>query len=100
MPDILKMDYINSLGQLYASDSVGEPVFWWPVLAICVETGCMTVDVVGKQQNMHISGVFKFKDDYNNHYQPDDFYVQEKPRRRQCDEAAQRHKNKYFRFFL
>lgn len=37
MKDLLRMDYINSLGQLYVRRHGRD--WWWPVTQICVETG-------------------------------------------------------------
>lgn len=58
--DLLRMDYINSLGQLYGS--LGGDVFW-PITLICVETGCSTVDVVGLSQNVRFGDFSKIKSD-------------------------------------
>jgi hypothetical protein len=59
MSDLLRMDYINSLGQLYGS--MGGT--FWPITSICVETGCSTIDVVGRSQPVHFSDFSKIKSD-------------------------------------
>ena len=60
MGDLLRIDHINSLPQPFMA------TFWggdeWPVLLIDVQTGLMTIDVVGKSQNMHIDDVKHFTD--------------------------------------
>lgn len=57
--DLLRMDYINSLGQLYGSMSGS----FWPITSICVETGLSKIDVIGMSQNVHFSDFSKIKSD-------------------------------------
>lgn len=57
--DLLRMDYINSLGQLYGKIS-GE---FWPITLICVETGCSQIDVIGMSQNVRFSDFWEIKSD-------------------------------------
>lgn len=65
--DLLKMDYINSLGQL----------FWngFPVYDIDVETGFFRLDVCGMLDMCHIDSVIYFDCEDGNKYAAEDFYV-------------------------
>ncbi len=60
MSDPLRMDYINSLPQPFIATFYGGDE--WPVVDICVETGCLRIDAVGKLQPMHIGDVKSFTD--------------------------------------
>ncbi len=60
MTDMLRMDYINSLPQPFMVTFVGGDE--WPLIFICVQTGLMQIDVVGKNQNMEIGEVRHFTD--------------------------------------
>ena len=75
MSDLLKMDFINSLGQLYLKNSAHGS--WWPLHTIDVQTGCLNYDVCGLLDRGHIGDVMAFKDDDGNIYDPDDFYNEE-----------------------
>ena len=86
MKDLLRMDYINSLGQLYVRRYGRD--WWWPVTQICVETGCMTMDVVGKSEPTHIGEAAEFKDDDGNLYDPEDFYIGETLDEMECNARA------------
>jgi hypothetical protein len=69
--DLLRMDYINSLGQLYG-DVSGD---WWPITLICVETGLCHIDVIGMTENKRFSDFRRIKDDGGVEYDPDVFYT-------------------------
>lgn len=73
MADLLRMDHINSLGQLYAETWHGN---WWPVTSIEVGTGLMKIDVCGMIDNTHIEDIQQFRDDDGTIYQPEDFYTE------------------------
>lgn len=72
--DMLRMDYINNLGQLYIQ-KFGD-TGWWPLYGICVQTGCLNYDVCGLLDHGHIGEVKMFKDDAGNLYDPDTFYIE------------------------
>jgi hypothetical protein len=73
MADYLKMDYINSLPQLYVELSTGL----WPVFDMDAETGCLRIDVCGRLQVSHLFNVICFIDDDGNRYEPEDFITEE-----------------------
>ena len=60
MSDLLRMDHINSLPQPFMVTLWGGDE--WPLLDICVETGLLRIDVVGKFQCMDIGDVMNFID--------------------------------------
>jgi hypothetical protein len=72
--DLLDMDYINGLGQLYVR-YLGSKDWWWPLYDIDVQTGLHRIDVMGKLDCKHISDVAQFRDDNGKCYHPDDFYT-------------------------
>lgn len=71
--DLLDMDYIHSLGQLYVR-YLGSKDWWWPLYDIDVETGLHRIDVMGKLDLKHISDVAQFRDDNDKYHHPDDFH--------------------------
>ena len=73
MEDLLRMDHINSLPQPFIARLWGDDE--WPVEFICVETGCMRIDVVGKGQNMHIGDVKCFIDVDGEEHDTETFYT-------------------------
>ena len=72
MSDLLRMDHINSLPQPFIATFCGGDE--WPVVDICVETGCLRIDVVGKLQPMHISDVMHFTDEAGVKHDTETFY--------------------------
>lgn len=60
MPDLLRMDYINSLPQPFLVTLIGGDE--WPIHDIDVETGLIRIDVCGKLQAMHIGEATAFTD--------------------------------------
>lgn len=76
MPDMLNMQHINSLPQPFLVRDLGRDV-WWPVESICVETGLMQIDVVGKLQPKHISDAAEFQDATGTFHDPESFYLEE-----------------------
>ena len=77
MSDLLRMDHINSLPQPFMATFVGGDV--WPVVDICVETGCLRIDVVGKLQPMHIGDVHFFTDEAGENHEAEEFYSDYEP---------------------
>ena len=75
MADMLNMRHINSLPHPLSARSLGNKEYWWPVEQICVETGCMTIDVCGKAENKHIGDVGMFRDSAGFEHDPDSFYA-------------------------
>ena len=71
-PDLLRMEYINSLPQPFIAIMIGGGE--WPVYDIDVETGLLRIDVVGKLQVMHIRDVNEFQDADGCVYDSDSFY--------------------------
>ena len=75
MADLLRMDYINSLPQPFMVKFFGDKISW-PVIDICVETGCMAIDVCGlRQGGMHISDVKELVDADGFEHDVDTFYT-------------------------
>jgi hypothetical protein len=75
MTDMLNMEYINSLPQPFIVTFYGDNCAW-PVIDICVETGCMSIDVCGIHQGgKHISDVKKLVDCDGIEYDIDTFYL-------------------------
>ena len=73
MADMLRIDHINSLPQpLYVR--TGNKDWWWPVETLCVETGCMHIDVMGKLDRMHFGDVFEVRDEAGETHDPATFY--------------------------
>lgn len=70
--DLLDMDYINSLPQLFVRYLGSD--WWWPIHDFEVQTGLHRIDVMGKLDVKHISDVAQFRDENGHHYHPDDFY--------------------------
>ena len=62
MSDILDMEFINSLPQPLMARKYGWQDFWMTVETICVETGCMRFDIMGKIERGHIDDIAEFKD--------------------------------------
>jgi hypothetical protein len=69
MADKLNMDLINSLPQPFFTED------GWMVESICVETGLMKIDVMGKLDNSHISEHWKLRDIDGTEYDTEDWYV-------------------------
>lgn len=67
MSDLLRMDFINSLGQIYTHDK-------WPVYDMDVETGLFRIDVCGMLDVRHIGSAFRFYDDAGKEYPVEMFY--------------------------
>lgn len=72
-PDLLDMDYINSLPQ---------PLFWldgpqwvWPVNEIDVETGLFRIDVMGRLEVKYIGEAIRFRDSDGTVHLADDLYL-------------------------
>lgn len=75
MADLLRMDYINSLPHPLSIRFYGDK-HSWPLEYVCVETGLLKFDVVGKLQNGHMSDVAEVIDGNGNSHDPGDFYLE------------------------
>jgi len=62
MPDLLKLDFINSLPQPFQVRLWGDKATRWELYDIDVETGLLRINVCGKLQVKHISDVADFSD--------------------------------------
>ena len=71
--NLLKHDYINSLPQPFMAKFFGE-VIKWPIHDICIDTGCLRIDVMGKLTARHVSDVDYFTDLEGNKHDADTFY--------------------------
>jgi len=74
MPDLLRIDYINSLHQPLVVRLLGEKEPMWELHDIDVETGLLRINVCGKLQAMHISDIGDFVDMDGVTHDPDSFY--------------------------
>ena len=77
MPDLLKLDFINSLPQPFLVRLYGEKTPMWELHDIDVETGLLRIDVCGKLQVMHIGDVAEFTDMDGVVHDSDSFYCDE-----------------------
>ena len=66
--DLLDMDYINSLPQLWTSDG-------WPVHDIEVQTGLFRIDAYGMLDVRHIGREILFTDECGKTHWVGDFYL-------------------------
>ena len=78
MPDLLRMDYINSLPQPLLVRTWGDNN-WWELESIEVETGLLRFLVCGLLQVSHIREVATFKDLNDTEYDPETFYTDYQP---------------------
>lgn len=69
MADLLNMDYINGLPQLWVDG--------WPVCDIDVETGLFRIDVCGLFEARHIGSVISFTDADGVDHDPETFYLEQ-----------------------
>ena len=76
MADLLRMDYINSLPHPLSIRLYGDK-HPWPLEYVCVETGLLKYDVVGKLQNGHIRDVAELIDASGQSHDPDDLYLED-----------------------
>ena len=74
MADLLDMEAINSLPHpLYAGrGGLGTE---WPITFICVQTGCCTMDVVGRSENFRFAELIWLIDADGIRHDPDSFYL-------------------------
>lgn len=72
MSDLLRIGYINDLPQPFMAKLLGGDE--WEVLFICVETGCMTINVCGLSQPTHINEVDYFVDADGGKHDSETFY--------------------------
>ncbi len=75
MIDLLDMDKLNAMGQMYG-ENLGS---WWPIVDIDVQTGLCRIDVCGLLQCMHFYEFVRIKGDSGEEMQTDDFYVEDAP---------------------
>ena len=73
MADKYNMDFINSLGPLMVKTWGDETTY--ALYVFCIETGCMTMNVCVKPQNLHFDDVKEFVDWNGDTYDPDGFYL-------------------------
>lgn len=73
MPDLLKMDYINSLPQPFIAHFFGGSE--WLIHDIDVKTGLLRIDVCGKLEVKHIGEVRFFRDIEGCEHDIEDFYT-------------------------
>lgn len=75
MADKLKMDAINALQHpLIAVRSGGNE---WPIYDICVATGLVRIDVVGKLQSIEFAEIVGIIDGNGDSHDADDFYIED-----------------------
>jgi hypothetical protein len=75
MPDLLRIDYINSLPQPLMATFIGAGDEW-EVHDIEVETGLLRINVMGKLSVKHISDVRHFTDMDGTIYDAETFYCE------------------------
>ena len=75
MPDLLRMDYINSLPQPFMIRQWGEKDFMWELESIDVESGMLRFYVCGLLQVSHIDNVAEFKDMDGGIHPSEEFYI-------------------------
>lgn len=73
MTDILRMDHINSLPQPFVAKMVDGSEY--DVGIICVQTGCVKIDVCGRAQNTHIGAIRSFIDADGFEHDMETFFV-------------------------
>lgn len=71
--DILNMKKFNSLPSPVTARMCGGGEYW--IETLCVQTGCMHLDVCGQLDLSHISELLMFIDANGNEHNPDDFYL-------------------------
>lgn len=76
MADLLNMERINALGQLFVRQ-YGEKGFPWPLYDIDVETGLLRIDVCGKLDVLHIGDIAEFRDEAGTVHDSDSFYLED-----------------------
>lgn len=72
-PDVLRMDYINSLPQPFLVRFCGDKC-WWPVNDFEVQTGLMRIDVCGLLEVKSFGEVAEIKDGNLCLHDPETFY--------------------------
>lgn len=72
MADLLNLEKINSLLHPLQVKLIGGDS--WELLYVCVETGCLTINVCGMLQHGHIEDVSKLIDGDGTEYDIDEFY--------------------------
>ncbi len=74
MGDILDMEKFNSLPQPVTAILYGDTSGYW-IETLCVQTGCMRLDVMGKIDLSHFDNVKHLVDIDGNTHDPDDFWI-------------------------
>ncbi len=75
-PDLLDMDWINSLPQpILAGYKVNGKRYWLPVNDFEVQTGLYRIDVCGKLDVCHIGDHFVFMDGNGKEHDYEDFFL-------------------------
>jgi|SRR5688572_7795998 len=74
MADKLKMDAINALQQPLFAIRSGDS---WPIHYICVQTGLVRIDVVGKLQTIQFGELLAIEDGNGDRHDADGFYIED-----------------------
>jgi hypothetical protein len=74
MTDKLKMDAINALQQPLFAMRSGDS---WPIYDICVATGLVRIDVVGKLQVIEFGELLAIEDGNGDRHDTDGFYIED-----------------------
>lgn len=75
MADILNMEYINSIPHpLMCRKHEGDS--WCQVETICVQTGCMRLDIWGRIDLTHIDKFLHFQGADGEIHNAEDFYLE------------------------
>ena len=72
--DILYMDKIQSLPHPLTAILYDKSGYW--IESLCVQTGCMRLDVCGQSQLSHFDEVMIIKDIDGNLHAPDVFWIE------------------------
>ena len=75
MADILDMEKFNSLQGPVTARLFGGDEYW--VETLCVQTGCMRLDVCGKIDFSHFDEVSMLVDINGDEHDPDDFWIED-----------------------
>jgi len=71
--DILDMDRFNALPGPVTARLFGGGEYW--IETLCVQTGCMRLDVCGQIDHSHFDEVHTLIDMDSNEHNPDDFWL-------------------------
>ena len=77
MPDVLRMDFINSLPQPILGRDLGTGDWWWPINDFEVESGMCRIDVMGRLQPRWVIDFSVFRDADGVEHAPDSLFLEE-----------------------